>query len=1231
MAIRSAEIINNKSDFVLDKNVFNNAKKKFANDNFLSYIEKLEESNLGRSINDMSDYISKGIAVRVIDSVFNDPKIDSYSPEGTIFRKLDENVAWGTPEEVAKAVMVLQGEDVSVISDAPKVRSFYNNIVDPFNEMPYVTVDTHASSAALMMPINAEETGRLGLFNAGENLKNTLIREAYEEVAKENGLLPREFQSVIWELQRAGLNHSGRQQSDIDSYNKLVDQTKGLSHEQRAREIIRRHKSEDYDWAREAGITYQKSDYPWTEVSEYGAEQEERSGTTIPERGSEPVRGSDTEVVSAITGLDEDFPADWNIQGSKQREKLNKTAQRISLDESTIYKEIQKEVLSNPQRYMYTQQDLKNKKMDFQNATDADIISNVANNDKLLAAIDFDNNFGVLAAIELINRYTAAGIDTKPIFDKLRALGTTVGQLLRQFAELKTATPEGIIKIVEKAMESRGAKLTKQQADDLQVIARDFIKKRAQLGEAQNNFQQTGSEQDLKKVQDKQKELDKSFNDLHRYVAKVTPFGMDRLLSTILQGNLLKTTSIGANIVGNVLYLPVRKFELMAGDVGGYLLAKKNGYMPIDPISTFVGAEIAGAREFWRSMPTVFMNALKGNINDASNKTFEVSRGLHPFTALWQVFTKAGRATLPTKRGVIEKLDPVTGKVTRSYRSPLDRIKPGIYAEKLLEGSYAGMNAELMFRLLYLGDAPFKNSARTAAAYRLYARTGGKKKHGSFEAFLAKPDKDRATYEEQKAMEATFSDDRTLAKIADSGVKAIHRMMSHAAEAFPPGAMRDNFNTLSSLLIKANIPFVRVPANLVQVMIELTMPLIPLAAGIRYSKSNPEKGAILIARAALGMSFIYLADMLIEGGSVIAGGEGDKDEERQAKFETAKPNTINIDAAYRIITGTQDVNSPAKEGDRYVEYYKLGVLGVAMVSRAKFRENVKDKGEEYNDMLFHTKAIEQINSAARGTLELSFLQGTSAFIEAIKDKGLENYFAELSNTAMAIPLPNNITSFTMANREYMLRAKDKDFAQNFIEKQSTKIYPALKDNVPGVYPVISMWGNPTIQNEPESAYTKDMSPWVRQFFDITKSGTIQDQLTVELWNLSSRTNEFPVTAPSRGVRLYDEATDSFFEAQMDEGDYVQAQMIAGQLKRMYIMDLVQDPEWATMTDEEKIEDLKAESNAANNEALSFIKDRIFEMVEEGKIVLDKKNKKYSYLQIRTPDLSELQKIVEENK
>jgi broad specificity phosphatase PhoE len=127
-----------------------------------------------------------------------------------------------------------------------KVRSFYNNHVSP-ESADWTTVDTHAVAAATLMPYGSKDKQVIDNFgnpkHAASGYRGTywLYQHAYEQVAKEVGMLPREVQSIVWEQMRAELSPEAKRAiqalkfKPIRDIHKLIDQKKITAEEGRKR------------------------------------------------------------------------------------------------------------------------------------------------------------------------------------------------------------------------------------------------------------------------------------------------------------------------------------------------------------------------------------------------------------------------------------------------------------------------------------------------------------------------------------------------------------------------------------------------------------------------------------------------------------------------------------------------------------------------------------------------------------------------------------------------------------------------------------------------------------------------------------------------------------------------------------------------------------------------------------------------------------------------------------
>ena len=157
--------------------------------------------------------------LRAYDETHHSREYHLIAPEGKsagLMLKKDGNPAnmpWGNTGNIEKALSILNNDSIENISnqmgDAHKVRSFYNNIVNPDSPDGHVTIDTHAVAAARFEPLsgNAPEVAQAwgGQGSSSIHGQGGLYgeyAEAYRRAAEELGVLPREVQSVTWEKVR---------------------------------------------------------------------------------------------------------------------------------------------------------------------------------------------------------------------------------------------------------------------------------------------------------------------------------------------------------------------------------------------------------------------------------------------------------------------------------------------------------------------------------------------------------------------------------------------------------------------------------------------------------------------------------------------------------------------------------------------------------------------------------------------------------------------------------------------------------------------------------------------------------------------------------------------------------------------------------------------------------------------------------------------------------------------
>lgn len=179
----------------------------------------------GRALKDLA-IENQARFIRMYSEVNDAPAFMKYAPDGTNTQEASRSetsgketrLAWGSYSTVQKAIRIMSSDKATklkVVSkelgNMHKVRSFYNNIVDPNNEDGHVTMDTHAVAALYWQALSGNSFEVSQNFGSSNVTNNSILgvngmyaanAEAYRAAAKTFGLLPREIQSITWEAVR---------------------------------------------------------------------------------------------------------------------------------------------------------------------------------------------------------------------------------------------------------------------------------------------------------------------------------------------------------------------------------------------------------------------------------------------------------------------------------------------------------------------------------------------------------------------------------------------------------------------------------------------------------------------------------------------------------------------------------------------------------------------------------------------------------------------------------------------------------------------------------------------------------------------------------------------------------------------------------------------------------------------------------------------------------------------
>ena len=239
---RVVDILSTKQDFQFDQKMFDVATKGYKRNNtkvkgifskpqfaeMLNYIKT-------KKLSELESTAEQAMWLRIYDEAYNPPNYKILTPEGEFTTDVlnDDGVtpsarAWNSNSMIEKAIKSFySGGDSKIISplmgSRHKVRSFYNNIINPNSDDGSVTIDTHAVASATLRPVAGQSTIVHHNFGTSPEIKKRqadwngavtnssvtgvkgiygLYAEAYRRASSEVGILPREMQSITWEAVR---------------------------------------------------------------------------------------------------------------------------------------------------------------------------------------------------------------------------------------------------------------------------------------------------------------------------------------------------------------------------------------------------------------------------------------------------------------------------------------------------------------------------------------------------------------------------------------------------------------------------------------------------------------------------------------------------------------------------------------------------------------------------------------------------------------------------------------------------------------------------------------------------------------------------------------------------------------------------------------------------------------------------------------------------------------------
>jgi hypothetical protein len=559
-------------------------------------------------------------------------------------------------------------------------------------------------------------------------------------------------------------------------------------------------------------------------------------------------------------------------------------------------------------------------------------------------------------------------------------------------------------------------------------------------------------------------------------------------MGTLIQGNLLVPSSQVANILGNLAIIPYNApaylISGIADSITTGMLRAMEPLKKIDPIKhpdiyhwanslpsaerttlpwTYLKGYLGGSRlgivEGIKQLKT-------GGLSRDLTKV-DVQRGLHPVDAAKRIF------------------DVLTGKNKRTFSKIVGDV---------LEALPAGYFGEAQFRLLNLGDKPFRGGAergrlseifeinwrkRIAEAKkltdpaeqqkRLDYLNDSKIKKVERDKFISNPDIDALTESRKQGDIATFAQNTALSK----WITSAERYFAAKTDKAAPMVAKNLFR----LLKITTLPYVKVPINLTTLSFETSIPMIPAIKFLYHTGLPSEafgrgeyKGDRRAAMDDLG-KFIMSASVMSVAIALARHGlittlSDDKDV-RAAQLASGKEEgRINISGVRRLLRGE---NPGWQEGDKTWSVKRLAIVSVQLMSVA---QAYKDKTPQEIDEMLNGNILDKILKTNLGmaefvpkmALQQSILTGQNNLMQALlggepeKDRWITSEAGVLST----LLYPNTVAAISQTYDPERLIRETRDLSQEKgkIEKH---ILNTFKDklfmgkNLPSK---VSVWGEP---------------------------------------------------------------------------------------------------------------------------------------------------------------------------
>jgi hypothetical protein len=913
--------------------------------------------------------------------------------------------------------------------------------------------------------------------------------------------------------------------------------------------------------------------------------------------GQNTVELTDEQAAELATSLSKNKEPEFLGRESKTKEKKRSFLDK-NIEKLKFASNLSESVFEDPEAF-YEPQVLAEIKENAKYMSDSELIEAMSLdglNSIMNISGSTNTNMAVIAAAELINRKLAEDKDIGSVVLQLNKMGTAVGQLMRQFGELKKSTPAGYMLAIERLAEKNNIKLNdidKKKISKLLQAKTDLIKDLKETTDKRLDpnlslDEQKKLDKEVKKISNELYEVD---SELNRFVQTKIPLKFVDAAIQIMQGNLLTLASIVVNTVGNItqlgLSLPIKLTASSFDSLRKFILGGER------TTSFSIPAYWYGAKSFAKALPDAARILFWKGPRDDYNEMLkgEIDNGLLGIRAWMALMSKGGMPEVAN----MSKFDRLLSKISKDLGEKKYFAKADVFLSILAQGTF-GIPAVIAFRALQATDVIFKRPYRDMSLHEIGKRKGLSGER--LERLLKYPSKKELYMAEEIAKEGTFQEDSTLSSLSKEGVDFLSKWASKAPYV----------GNVLKLLVRSKFPYVKTPANIASFTFKMCVPEVAfIAAAVYLSKGNNRKAALNFGIGVTGAMTSMVAAGLVANGLAQSMGDDDEPEIRSMKFADFPPGTMNRSALSRVLdyikegygkggasemgdrfnqflTGDipKSVTDVRPGEDEFVSYLKLGMPGFVLgVYAMEERDTVKDrainaKKDDITKMLF-TEAI-RLPQSIRFVTQQSFLQGTADLMKTMtfKEGAIRDWSVNTVRTVSSIPLPNQLASFARTQRDYLPDYRSDDAWTQIKNVLDDKIF-FLRKETPMNQIRVDIWGR-SIDQTPEGAnrymYHLGLDP-------LRNTKPSEDLVNSEILNLAVKTKSskaYPEFIKDV-IKSYYRPTGKTEPFILNKDQVNKLQRISGSINYDKVKNLILDGndnvklEWEFMDDETKLNKL----------------------------------------------------------